>query len=574
MRLRHLALLCVAVWGPPLARADEPKDPLRFVPAAADVVVKLERSRALLEAVEKHEIIQEALKIAGVRDYYDSTNFRRLYQLIAHFEKELGKDRYELLDALTGGGVVFAAKISNPTAIMVVAQAKDEALLKKFAKMLVQLGEQELARQESKQAIRKKTYEGIEAIQIDKAIFAIVDGAIVFTTENKVMKHVIDNFRGAEKLEPIASSANFNAARKSIPKNAHVWGWLNFETVRNLEGFKTGFEAASQDPLQMFILGGLHDVIKRAPSLSGYLAQDGPNWHARVQLNAGREGMGAIGNLVLPQDGKGTLPLLQPPRTFASVSYFMDLGELWKNRAKVFNEKQVAELDKGEKNSAKVLGSARLGDLLQQAGNHHRVVFALPDKSPYKSTPATRIPAFAIVIDMRQPQFAKSMNFILRGAALFGTFAAQSGLKMRELQHDGENLVCYYFNEDKPFDKDPNGVRFNFSPCFAQVGDQFVVSSTVELGKDLIDTLKKPERRAAEPATMRTEFYAGGVAQTVKTNEEQLLTQLILSQALPPAAARQEIERIVALIEQMGTLRLSLNYDPLALRFDVRWQVK
>jgi hypothetical protein len=308
--------------------------------------------------------------------------------------------------------------------------------------------------------------------------------------------------------------------------------------------------------------------------LVGFLAQDGPNWHARVQLNAGRDGMGGIGKLVVPQDDKGTLPLLETPRTFASVSYFMDLGELWKHRAKIFNEKQVVELEKAEKNSAKVLGSARLGDLFQQAGNHHRVVFASPDKSPYKTAPTTRIPSFGVVIDMRDPQFAKSMNFLLRIAALGGTFAVQSGLKLKDEQHDGVNLVCYYFREDKKFDGDPNGVRFNFSPCFAQVGDQFVVSSTVELGKDLIDTLKKPARGASSPATMRTEVYATGVAQTIKANEEQVLTQLILSQALPPGDARREIERIVTLVQRLGMLQLSLNYDPQALRFDARWQVK
>jgi hypothetical protein len=574
MRVRCLTLFLVTLLLPQVLRAAEPKDPLRFVPASAEVVVKLERPRALVEAIENHPIVQEALKIAGVREYYDSTNYRRLQQLIAYFEKELGKERHELLDALTGGGVVFAAKFSKPGAVLLAVQAKDEKLLQQFADRFLQFLEDEFARQDVKEPIRKKMYEGVQAIQVGKAHAVLLDGALLLTNESSALKDVIDWQQGRKKDEAITRSANFTAARKSIPPGAHVWGWVNFEAVRQQPDLKPGFEAAAQDPTAMFLFGGISDVLKRAPALTGYLMQDGVNWHTRVQFHAGREGMGGIRALVVPQDGKGSLPLLQPPRTFASLSYFMDLGELWKDRDKIFNKQQLAELEKGEKESAKFLGSARLGTLLQQAGNHHRVVFAVPETSPYKITPSTRIPAFALVLDMRDPQFAKSLGFILRGAALFGTFASQTGMRMVEKEHAGHTLVSYYFKEDKAFDKDPNGIRFNFSPCFGQVGEHFIVSSTVELGKDLIDSLTKPSRQSASPATMRGEIYSHGVAQTIKAAEDQVLTQLILSQALPPGQARQELQRTLALVERLGSLQLELNYDPQALRFDVRWQVK
>src|SRR5262249_28612641 len=101
MHPRTTFLVCLALFIPASARADGPKDPLRFVPRQAEVVAKIERPRALLEAIEKHELVQEAFKISGIRDLYDSTNQRRLYQLIAYFEKELGKNKYELLDALS-----------------------------------------------------------------------------------------------------------------------------------------------------------------------------------------------------------------------------------------------------------------------------------------------------------------------------------------------------------------------------------------------------------------------------------------------------------------------------------------
>ena len=71
------------------ARADS-KDPLRFFPESTDVVLKVEKPRALVEAVLKHDLAKQAQELRIVRDFLDSANYRRFFQLVAHFEKELG----------------------------------------------------------------------------------------------------------------------------------------------------------------------------------------------------------------------------------------------------------------------------------------------------------------------------------------------------------------------------------------------------------------------------------------------------------------------------------------------------
>lgn len=571
MQPRTLFLVGLALFLPQSLRADGPKDPLRFVPKQAEVVAKVERPRSLLEAVETHELVKEALKIAGVREFYDSTNYRRLYQIIAYFEKELGQERNELLDSLTGGGVVVAGKFSQPTGAMLVAQAKDEKLLKRFVEMLQNLAEKELARQEVKTHIKKTTYKGIEAFGFDKFSAALVDGALIVTSEDKILKHVLDGHLGKKSAEHLTATPAFIEGRKSVPAGAHAWVWLNMEAVRELPNFKTGFEAGAQDPNVTFLFGGVIDIVRRTPYLTANLSQNKSDWGVNVHMPRGRDGMSGISNLVLPQKDPGSLPLLQPPRTFASISYFLDLGQFWQHRDKIFNKQQVEALNKAEEQSGKFLAGVKLGTLFNQMGNHQRVVFATPEKSPYKTKPMTQIPAFGVVLDMRDPAFGKSMNFILRGAALFGTFATKSGLKMEEQDHAGHKMVCYYFPEDKAYDGDPNGVRFNFSPCFVQVGDQLVMSSTVELGRDLIDELKKGSKDKAAPATMRTQLYASGAAQALRAGEEQVMTQLILTQALPPGAARDEVRKIIALVERLGVLGVEVNYGQRDFSFDVKW---
>ena len=51
--------------------------------------------------------------------------------------------------------------------------------------------------------------------------------------------------------------------------------------------------------------------------------------------------------------------------------------------------------------------------------------------------------------------------------------------------------------EDAPFKADVNDLRFNFTPSFTRVGNQFVVASTVELCRDLVDELQKEAKAPA-----------------------------------------------------------------------------
>ena len=101
-----------------------------------------------------------------------------------------------------------------------------------------------------------------------------------------------------------------------------------------------------------------------------------------------------------------------------------------------------------------------------------------------------------------------------------------------------------------------------------------VVSSTVELARDLIDELKQGTREVASPATMRTTLFAQGVAAGLRASEDQLLTQVILGQALAPDSARKEIRAIIGLVERLGRLNFEINYNLNDFRFDILWQRK
>jgi hypothetical protein len=145
-------------------------------------------------------------------------------------------------------------------------------------------------------------------------------------------------------------------------------------------------------------------------------------------------------------------------------------------------------------------------------------------------------------------------------------------LKIVEEQYKDCKLVGYRFPEDKPSKGDVNDLRFNFMPCFTRVGDQFVVSSTMELCRELVDLIHKEGNAPArgQAATTRARLYSSGAAAYLQTIEDLLVTQVTLDQAVTPEEGRQEVKVFLDMIRKLGALSLEARFHNKTFQYDVR----
>ena len=177
---------------------------------------------------------------------------------------------------------------------------------------------------------------------------------------------------------------------------------------------------------------------------------------------------------------------------------------------------------------------------------------------------------------MRDPQFGKSAEGVIRGVALLA--GGQFNLKMSDEMHNGVKLVGYRFPEDRTVAEDAENIRFNFTPCFATVGNQFMVASTIEFGREMVDLLQKEfesSQSSGHPAALRTKFHAAGGVDLLKAFEDQVLGQIILDQAVKPAEAKKQAEQLMNWVRRLGTLELRTGYyDRIPLRFGMEDEVK
>jgi hypothetical protein len=556
------------------ALADVSTDPVRLVPAQADLILRVERPRTLVEGLVKHELFRQLQALETVRELLASTNSRRFYQLVAHIEKQLGTDRLDLLDRLAGGGVTLAARFTDqPPTVLLIVQAKDQSLLQRFAKLAEEIGEQELARLENKQKLEHAAYRGIEGVRLGKEFHAaLVGSALIASNSERGLRAAIDLHLDGD-AGSMARSPQVAAARKLLPAAPAAWLWVNLKPAHEQPQFKAIFDAAKDSGVGAIFFGGLFNIAARAPFLCAALFENEGGLAATVRFPRGREGMHEAVALHLPGDANGSLPVLEPPNTLVSASYYLDLANLWNRRAKLFKPNELKGIEELEKKSGLFLGGVKLSKLIQQTGPHQRIVVAAQTKAVYKVAPGLRLPAFALVLEMRDPEFARTAEAVLRAAALVGTF--QFNLSLVEEKHGTHTIVGYRFPEDGKLAADVANIRFNFTPCLVKVGNQFIVSSTLQLAHDLVDAVEKEAgSAAAHPSTLRIKGFATGAASALRAGQDQLFTQIMLSQALAPDVARAQVQALIALVEQLGTVTMQTYYGANEFHVDFLWRLR
>ncbi|HMC88058.1 MAG TPA: DUF3352 domain-containing protein [Gemmataceae bacterium] len=574
MRPLLLAGGCLLALVLGTARADERADPLRLVPSVADLVVTIEQPRTLLEGALNNPLFVALQKLEAIREFYESTNYRRSQQLLAYFEKKLGTDRLELLDRLAGGGMAVGVKFGpQPAPVLLAIQGKDEHLLQRFMSLGLQVLDQELARQESKDRLEKSAYRGVDIYHVgkDKFYTAAAGNALLLSNLEKGVRTAIDLHLDGQR-NSIAQNPTIAEARVLLGSDAAAWIWLNMGTVRKAPGAKDIFTLPRNDAVLTVLFGDILDLGGRAPFVCAGLYPQNHGYLFSVRTPVGREGATAALAVHVPPGGQpGSRPLLEPREVLYSSSYFLDLAQFWEQRAKLFNAKQVKAFEDFNKSSRVFLAGSEFSKLLAQAGPYQRLVAVPQLATSYKSTPIQRIPAFGIVVEMREPDaFGKKLTAILRSLALLAT--TQVKLKPMEEQHAGKTIVSYRFSEDDSYAADTDNYRFNFSPSFAVVGKQFVASSTIELCRELVDVLDKEARENphSSPATARSQVYAAGGAELLETLKDRLFAQTMLDQAMSPTKASEQVKAFIDWVRQLGVLQFEQNYKPRDFRLDIR----
>lgn len=578
-RLAAVVLL-VALAAPAVAG---PADLLATVPAEANLAVVVENPRRLVETLRGLNAYQSAQALPTVRETLASTQLRRFFQFITYYEQELGAKWPDLLDKLAGRGLVIGAAVGTSTdgqdPVLLVANGTDESATAEFYTLALKLFEEELARSGDADTpkLRRATHNGVETVHAGKELHAARVGATLLVSNREVALHRgLDQVAAKSWDKSLASKPGPLAARKLLGGDPLAWVWLDFARVKEQKAVKDFFEATRKDAFQTIVLGSSFDAFRRADFVAAALHATPTGLAATLRLPSKRADLPAELALHAPSAGTpGSLPLLEPPGVLYSQSFYLDLGHLWTARKAVFNDQQLKDIEKAEKDISKVLPGTTFGKLLEMSGPYHRVVALGRVDKPYKTEPGQSIPPFAVVSSMRDKQFGKTATAALRGAGFLAS--VQTGVKLTEETHDGVAIVSYRFPEDKPFPNngDSDNVRFNFVPSFAVVGDSLVTAGSPAVIKALIPELRKtPDPAKCSPVVWRAKAYAAGGAELLTVYPDPTVTLSVLNESVGLDEAKKRTAQLAAWVATLGAAELSIDHQAEAYQIRLEWKQK
>jgi hypothetical protein len=574
MRLLISLPLLVLALSASRSHAESP-DPLRLIPDAADLVLKIEKPRQLVESFLKREPVQDLLRMRATRALLDRHEARIAFDVLKYFEKELNAPWEKIVDQLAGGGAALAAKtFDGNRAVLLVLQGKDADFTKAFADKALRVLIAEIGLAEAKVEPKKATYQGVEVVSLGEQFFvANVDAALVVATRSEAMKAALDEHASGGK-KSVLHSASVKQARGMLPASPLAWAWGNLEPVKKLDGAQEVFAQPRNNFLLTFFFAGWIDVVKRSPFVAAALTESEAGYDFSVHLPAGRNDRGGDVVLHVPDgnDTPASLPLLEPKGVIFSHSYYQDLGAMWTKRQQVFNADTVKDFESNEKQTSQFTLGTSFEKLLTQTGPYHRFVVVQPEKSGYAREPVVRLPAFGHVMSLRNEEIGKSVEAMLRA----GGFLAytQFGVKMFEEEVGGVPVFGYRFPEKGDFPDDQDGLRFNFAPTFAQVRNHYVFATRPELCKELVGMLQKESTPPASSLNMRMRFFAEGVLRNLNADPESVVTQSILEQGLTEKEAKREMELLIEYVKKVGRFDVTTDWQPKRFELKAIWRTK
>jgi hypothetical protein len=601
VRVSRLGRIAVAIClllgaaGRSEAEAPSPADVARWVSSDAVIYLEALKPAAFVDRVLDDRVQAPLRAVPPLRAALEREEVGKLKDVAQQVAAKLGTTWQKALRDLTGGGAVFAAEAEEgqPPRFFLIVTPTDADLLKRANTALLEMARKDAADKGKPDPVKQVEYRGQTGYAVGpKVVYGIVNDRLIIADRSETGKAVVDRILdGPASKASVADQSDWKARRAAVAPDAIAWGMARMDRLRKLDPKRYGSEA-KPDTGQTIFFGGWIDTLRKAPWLAASLTWTDSRLTADVTAPVPAGGRTEAYDGYVPPKGAGAPALVKVRGVIASLSLYRDLATVWEARADLLPPEAVQNLAKLDTFAGQFFGGRDFGTgVLGALASDWRLVAALQDYSAMKPVPDVKLPAFALVMDLKpDDDFAERLKVAFQsfiGLANLGAAESKSKAPPLELgseTFEGVTIATSQFMKPpppKPADDagarakrsvvssppEPVHYRHNFSPCAVQVGSYFVISSSLGLTRDLVKALKSPAK--AEDATLVTEADGAVLSKLVYLNRSRMVMQNMLDRGHDKEQAEAEVRLISALLDYLGHGRLSIQDGADATRVEL-----
>ena len=581
---RHLCAAAMVVWlglGAAKAEPSAPIDVSRWVSDDAVIFVEALRPADLIDRLMDPRVQKPLLGVPTVKNAIDGEQFRKLKEVAELATGKLGTSWDKALQGLTGGGIVFAVEAveGKPPHIYLVATPTDPTLLKKATETLIELARKDAEDKGNPDPVKRVEYRGAVGYHIgEQLIYGIVKDRLLIADRPETGKMLVDRIEdGLGSAKILADATDYKARKGTVGPEAMAWALARTEKLRKLDPKRFGYNEKN-DAGQIIVFGGWPDAIRKAPWAGVSLTWTAATLSADVTMPVPAKGRDEAYKGFVPPQGSGAPALVKTPGTIASLSLWRDFSSAWESRAELLPPEAVQGLAQLDTFAGQFFGGRDFGTgVLGALTSDWRLVVALQDVKRLKPLPDIKLPAFALIIDVKpgDDDFAQRLKVAFQSfVGLTNLGAAQTKSPPLELgseNFEGVTIATARYMPPaptsvaekakglaaEPSKKEAVNIRHNFSPSTAQVGNHFIIGSSVAITRDVIGALKAPGKPT--DATLAAEADGPTLATLVEINRDRLVMRNMLEKGHDKDQAEAEIGLLAALLRYLGQGKLTIQ---------------
>ncbi len=540
---------------------------IQWIPQDAIIVLEVSKPKALLELFTNDHAIAAIKELPLYKQIAIQPQFQEFQNIINSIEDTLGTDWRTALAKLTGAGITLA--VCPEDKLLLIIDAEDKQILESFHEFFFNAARSEAEKKGKYNTVSSKKYGGLTTWTFDgKEEHTIIGKRFILTNKSKNLKNILQ-YRSQMNDSSLATNPTYQAAKQTIRSDSIATVFVNhLKTLMGLPQFAQVLKKQHENPLAALAFAGILEATRNSNWLAiGLHIED-----KTLALQASVDGKSITPTnpaaFALPKTkGEGAWPNLSVPRRITAISLYRNLHQFYSAKDDLFPERTSGLIFFENMMGIFFSGRDLTEEVLAETRPEIRFVVAEQKYDPSKGIPQIKLPAFAAILRLRNPeQFNEVAEEAWQKALGLINFTrgqeAKQGLIIDRPVHAGTKYAMAYFSTTGIENKNNLEQRFNIRPALAMPGEYLILSSTDDLARDLIDTLNREMQHKVKPIAERhslVEIDTAQLTSILKANRDIMVRNDMVKKGSTQEEAEAGIDLLITLVNLIERAKLSLG---------------
>ena len=544
------------------AKAEQPASLAAAMPPGAVAFVEISDLDTVLDRAEKSSWLKMATESDGLLPLAQSEPYRKAQAARQIVERHFGVNLWTAGKRLLGGrvGVALYLDPNRPEpGVILLIEGADAKLLAKIRERI-----EPFLVLADKQIKKHQTIEGTTILELDdRAFIAAYDDRIIAASGKDLLTQTAARLAGNNDERSLADDESFRIASEQMGTGHLLRAYVNTTAINKLAGGRYAPQKLG-NPLFSLLVGGMMEMAVRSPYAGATLDLKDDHLLLTAIVAGGPQSLGPNYAVYFSDPaGRGTAPLVRPRDLIGGFTIYRNFATWYGHREQLLEARLLPGFDEFESGLGNLLpGMDFEQEVLPLLGNRVTFVAAPQDYSHLGGEPGVKFPGLAAVIELAKPRESGDMLRLF-----FQTICAvlniQAGQQARQpWLMSSEDYQGVQISYGRYLSK-PAGERLpllvNFVPVSAQVGDKFILSSSLDLCRQLVDELKRPPAAGKSPnRNFNFELHTGPLADILQANQDFFHARMIQG-GRDAEEAKKRFTAILTLLRSFKSIELSTS---------------